>query len=78
MQRISTRLAVSFLIVALLPAVPLSLVVRDLLERRFGPAIAEPLELALESGLDESRQRLMDRRQALQQTAEALPDGGVW
>ena len=77
MQRISTRLAVSFLIVALLPAVPLSLVVRDLLERRFGPAIAVPLEQALESGLDESRQRLAERRQYLRQRAEALPDGGI-
>ena len=50
MKRISTRLAVSFLIVALLPTLPLSLVVRDLLERRFGPAIADPLETALEGG----------------------------
>ena len=46
MNRISTRLIVSFLIVALLPTIPLSLVVRDLLERRFGPAIADPLDLA--------------------------------
>ena len=60
MKRISTRLAVSFLIVALLPTLPLSLVVRDLLERRFGPAIADPLETALESGLAESRAHLQE------------------
>ena len=60
MNRISTRLAVSFLIVALLPTLPLSLVVRNLLERRFGPAIADPLELALDAGLDESRAHLAE------------------
>jgi len=65
MKRISTRLAVSFLIVALLPTLPLSLVVRDLLERRFGPAIADPLETALESGLAASRAHLADLREQL-------------
>lgn len=62
MKRISTRLAISFLLVALLPTLPLSLVVRDLLERRFGPAIAGPLDAALEAGLAESRARLQDQR----------------
>ena len=66
MKRISTRLAVSFLIVALLPTLPLSLVVRDLLERRFGPTIADPLETALESGLAASRDHLAELRQKLQ------------
>ena len=65
MDRISTRLAVSFLLVALLPAVPLSLVVRDLVERRFGPAIAEPLEAGLEAGLAESRAHLAELRTQL-------------
>ena len=65
MNRISTRLAISFLIVALLPTIPLSLVVRNLLERRFSPAIAEPLELALEAGLDDSRQQLDTLRHRL-------------
>ena len=74
MRRISTRLAISFLLVALLPTLPLSLVVRDLLERRFGPAIADPLELALEAGLDESRAHLQQLRDQLQQRAVALPD----
>lgn len=69
MRRISTRLAVSFLLVALLPTLPLSLVVRDLLERRFGPAIADPLETALEAGLAESRLHLQERRARLRQRA---------
>ena len=60
MRRISTQLVVSFLIIALLPTLPLSLVVRDLLERRFGPAIAGPLEVALEAGLAESRAHLRE------------------
>jgi len=72
MKRISTRLAVSFLIVALLPTIPLSLVVRDLLERRFGPAIADPLETALESGLAESRAHLLELRGRLRFQASAL------
>ncbi len=72
MRRISTRLAVSFLIVALLPTLPLSLVVRSLLERRFGPVISEPLELALESGLTESRGRLGDRTTGLKRLADRM------
>lgn len=72
MKRISTRLAISFLLVALLPTLPLSLVVRDLLERRLGPAIAGPLDTALEAGLAESRARLQDSRQALAAQAQVL------
>ncbi len=73
MRRISTRLAVSFLIVALLPTLPLSLVVRDLLERRFGPAIVDPLETAIESGLAESRAHLQELRDKLR--LRATEDG---
>jgi nitrogen fixation/metabolism regulation signal transduction histidine kinase len=72
MRRISTRLAVAFLIAALLPAIPLSLVVHDLLERRFGPSLAVPLEEALEAGLAESRRSLHREKQALQDRAEQI------
>jgi len=72
MRRISTRLAVAFLIVALLPALPLSLVVQDLLERRFGPAIAEPLEAALEAGLAESRAHLHELQGRLRVRADEV------
>ncbi len=75
MRRISTRLAVSFLIVALLPALPLSLVVNDLLERRFGPAIVEPIEQALEAGLGESRAHLRERKDQLQRRAHDVAAG---
>jgi nitrogen fixation/metabolism regulation signal transduction histidine kinase len=81
MRRISSRLTVSFLIVALLPAIPLSLVVNDLLERRFGPALIDPLEAAVEAGLVESRGRLHDQRQRLAARAPAVvaqaADGAV-
>ncbi|MBK8164497.1 MAG: HAMP domain-containing protein [bacterium] len=77
MKRISTRLAISFLLVALLPTLPLSLVVRDLLERRFGPAIAGPLDAALEAGLAESRARLQDSRLQLAAQARALAVGAA-
>ena len=72
MRRISTRLAVAFLIVALLPALPLSLVVQELLERRFGPAIAEPQETALEAGLAESRAHLRELQDRLRMRADEL------
>ncbi len=65
MKRISTQLIISFLIIALLPTLPLSLVVKDLLERRFGPAIADPLEQALASGLKESRVHLDELKTSL-------------
>jgi nitrogen fixation/metabolism regulation signal transduction histidine kinase len=71
MNRISTRLAVSFMMVALLPTLPLSLVVRSLLERRFGPAIADPIEIALDAGLEESRAHLRELRDLLILQAEA-------
>ncbi len=77
MRRISTRLAVSFLIVALLPTLPLSLVVSNLLERRFGPAIADPLELALEAGLAESRAHLRELRACLDRQALEMASGPV-
>jgi len=70
-------LAVAFLIVALLPAVPLSLVVSNLLERRFGPAIADPLETALDAGLFESRERLRELKAALGRAATDLKTQGA-
>ena len=76
MRRISSRLIVSFLIVALLPTIPLSLVVRDLLTRRFGPAIADPLETALTSGLAESRAHLAELRERLKFRAADFADQG--
>jgi len=81
MRRISTQLVVSFLIIALLPTLPLSLVVRDLLERRFGPAIADPLEQAMESGLAESRAHLRELRfnfglRAAELSAQRLSEAG--
>lgn len=74
MGRISTRLAVSFLIVALLPTLPLSLVVRNLLERRFGPALAQTLDSALAAGLTESQLHLRELRLDLQERSEVLAE----
>ncbi len=75
MRRISTRLAVSFVLVALLPTVPLSLVVRNLLERRFGPAITVPVEQALDAGLAESRAHLQELRGRLIDRAGEMETG---
>jgi len=72
MRRIRTRLALTLLLVALLPALPLSLLARSLLARSFGPALDARVEAALEAGLAESRARLNDRREALRRAAPQL------
>ena len=76
MRRIRTRVILAMLLVALLPAVPLSLAVRGLLERSFGPVLDARLEAALAAGLTESRARLAERREALRQAAPALAAAG--
>jgi nitrogen fixation/metabolism regulation signal transduction histidine kinase len=63
---------VAFLLVALLPAVPLSLVVRNLLERSLAPALDTDLEAALEAGLEETRATLQRRRVAIDAWAARL------
>ncbi|MCA9753874.1 MAG: HAMP domain-containing histidine kinase, partial [Gemmatimonadetes bacterium] len=65
MKRIRTRLVLAFVTVALLPAVPLSFLVRSLLERSFQPPFAEEIESSLESSLDLSRTQLRTEREAL-------------
>ena len=72
MRRISTRLTVAFLLATLLPAVPLSFVVRHLLERSLAPALDAGLENALQAGLEETRATLQRRRQAIETLAERL------
>jgi nitrogen fixation/metabolism regulation signal transduction histidine kinase len=58
MTRIRTRLIVAFVIVALLPAIPLTILVRSLLERSFEPPFEDEVTSALDAGLTESRERL--------------------
>ncbi len=71
MQRIRTRLIVTILVVAILPAIPLSIVVRNLLERSLGPTLDGSVERALEAGLAESRAGLRgSKRVFLRQVAE--------
>ncbi len=66
MRRISTRLAVSFLIVALLPALPLSLVVHNLLEQWPGEVLRYLLLSAhYRQPLDWSDQELERARRTL-------------
>jgi len=58
MMRIRTRLIVAFVIVALLPAIPLTILVKSLLERSFEPPFEDEITRALDAGLTESRDRL--------------------
>ena len=58
MTRIRTRLVVAFVIVALLPALPLTVLVRSLLERSFNPPFEAQVTETLESSLDGLRAQL--------------------
>lgn len=58
MTRIRTRLVVAFVIVALLPALPLTVLVRSLLERSFHPPFEAQVTDTLESSLDGLRAQL--------------------
>jgi nitrogen fixation/metabolism regulation signal transduction histidine kinase len=75
MQRIRTRLVVAMVAVALLPAVPLALLVRELLERSFAPPFAAEAAGALEAGLEDSRARLRAEMDALADEAAGWSDG---
>jgi nitrogen fixation/metabolism regulation signal transduction histidine kinase len=57
-RRLRTRLILAFVVVALLPAVPLVVLVRDLLERSFAPPFAAEAANALEAALTDQRARL--------------------
>jgi nitrogen fixation/metabolism regulation signal transduction histidine kinase len=58
MHRIRTRLLVTILFAALLPALPMSVVVHDLLERSFNPALQQTLTEGLTAALDGTRAEL--------------------
>ncbi len=62
MRRLRMRMIVAFVVVALLPAVPLSILVRNLLERSFGPPLGEVVDEALVAALAGSRERLREAK----------------
>jgi nitrogen fixation/metabolism regulation signal transduction histidine kinase len=72
MRRIRTRLIAAFLFVALLPAVPLTLLVHSLLVRSFGPGLGQTIEQGLEAGLAESRARLHGCEDRFRQAVERV------
>jgi len=74
-RRISTWLTVAVLLVALVPALPLSLVVRNLLDRSLAPALDVGLEEALQAGIDESREVLRRRRVRLADLVARVENG---
>jgi len=69
-RRIRTRLVFAFVVVALLPAVPLSALVRNLLERSFEPPFEAQVESALTTSLGMSRARLREEKQTLARWVE--------
>lgn len=80
MYRIRTRLMIAILVAAVLPAVPMSLVVGNLLERSLNPALHAELTAGLEAGLAVSREDLARRKAEFLITAERVsrerPTGG--
>ncbi|MFN0152111.1 MAG: ATP-binding protein [bacterium] len=72
MARIRTRVVLACVVVALLPALPVSCVVRDLLERSFAARRDAAITTALEAGLDESRERLRAEKEAFERAIRAM------
>jgi nitrogen fixation/metabolism regulation signal transduction histidine kinase len=73
---IRVRLVVMCLVVALLPAVPLTFVVKSLMDKLLDLGLHSSVEQSLESGLDVSRRHLMEIRRDfslnVQRTADAI------
>ncbi len=66
---IRLRLVVMCLIVALLPAVPLTFLVQSLLDKSFNVGLSETVEDALQSGLSVSRERFEGARRKFHEDA---------
>jgi len=60
------------LVAALLPALPMSLVVRNLLERSMNPALQQTLVDGLQAGMEGSREELLRRKYAFAEAADRL------
>jgi nitrogen fixation/metabolism regulation signal transduction histidine kinase len=75
---IRVRLVIMCLLVALLPAVPLTLVVKSLLDRSLGVGLHSSVEESLQGGLDVARRHLSGIRRDfslnVQRTADAIGD----
>ena len=71
MKRIRTRIVVAFLVVALLPALPLSLLVGRLLTRTLDLSRAPEVEAALEAAMERERQTLAAEKRAFAREAGA-------
>jgi nitrogen fixation/metabolism regulation signal transduction histidine kinase len=79
---IRVRLVLLSFVIALLPAVPLSFLVKALLEKSFNVGLSATMEEALQSGLVVSRQHLEQLRLAFEDDVERLVtavinDGGL-
>ena len=74
MFRIRTRLVAGFLLVIVLPAIPLFLVVNNLLDRSLNPELHRQLEQGLTAGLAAARLGLAAEKQQFSAAVAALPD----
>ncbi len=75
MRRIRTRLLGAILLAALLPVIPATLLVRDLLQRSQQAWLAPALVGGLEAGMDESRRALQDAKLAFAAAAARVEAG---
>ncbi len=72
MQRIRTRLIAAFMLVSILPAIPLFFVVRDLFDRSFEPRGGERIREALAAGLAESRESLRAEKESFREEVRSI------
>jgi nitrogen fixation/metabolism regulation signal transduction histidine kinase len=71
---IRVRLVIMCLVVALLPAVPLTLLVQSLLDKSFNVGLSETVEDALQSGMAVSRERFEEMRARFQSDVGRVVD----
>lgn len=74
MNRLRHRMVIAAALVALLPAVPLSILVRSLLERSFAWPLSAEVDGALEAALEISREELRREKDALLRRAAGRSD----
>ncbi len=74
---IRARLMIICLVVALLPAVPLTFLVRGLIEKSFNVGLSETVSGALESGIEVSRMHLEQIRKDFEKASAAIAGGGA-
>ena len=78
MRRIRTRMLAAVLLAAVVPAVPASLLVRNLLERSMNSDLQAKVTQGLNSGMADSRQLLQGHKVTFNQAVDRYLESGRW